>query len=95
MHPGKLCLLKCARCTGPAPKSRGVDELANGGVYVVNPSVIRKKNFPTEIKLSLEEEVWPSLIRSGTRFFGFEVASPFLDIGVPKDYLSASSLLPR
>jgi D-glycero-alpha-D-manno-heptose 1-phosphate guanylyltransferase len=69
-------------------------ELANGGVYRVSgratlPSAPRDGDPPT----SLEDTLIGDEIGSGGRVLAFESSAPFLDIGVPRDYLRASDFL--
>ncbi|MDC3358747.1 sugar phosphate nucleotidyltransferase [Pseudomonadales bacterium] len=75
------------------PNKADISELANGGVYVVDPKAIRKNYRRSNKKISLEDEIWPDLLSDGCRFFGFEVDGDFLDIGVPSDYRSAGKVI--
>jgi D-glycero-alpha-D-manno-heptose 1-phosphate guanylyltransferase len=68
--------------------------LINGGVYWVQPSFLQKLTFSTDMPLSLENEILPKSQFSGLGLFGIEFASPFIDIGVPKDYRRAAENLP-
>ena len=67
--------------------------LANGGVYYINPKVISNSNFISGNSYSLEVDIVPKLIEKKRKFFGMEIDAQFIDIGVPKDYLEAQSLL--
>ncbi len=69
--------------------------LANGGVYLVNPLVLRNKFFPLEGKLSLEDSLLPTLANDGHRLFGIEFLGTFIDIGIPEDYFRAAKVLPQ
>ena len=68
--------------------------LANGGVYLVNPSVPERTKFVSGNKLSLEDDLLPALAAQGVTFYGFECAGSFIDIGVPDDYFRAADVLP-
>jgi len=68
-------------------------QMANGGVYVVDPTAIRKSFQPDGNSVSFENDILPSLFASGCPFFGLESDGRFVDIGVPRDYASASSVL--
>jgi len=67
--------------------------LANGGVYLVDPSVLRARPWVAGGKLSLEDDILPVAFGSGRRLYGFECAGAFIDIGVPADYQRAAALL--
>jgi len=70
-----------------------VGALSNGGVCYVRPEVLHKSEFKLGIKHSLEDEVIPKLIADKRKFFGIEINAQFIDIGVPKDYLNAQSMI--
>jgi len=76
-------------------KSRadGLGRLANGGAYWVRPQVLDEAGFGVGRKLSLEDDIFPTLLAAGRQLFGIEFSGLFIDIGVPKDYERASSLL--
>lgn len=57
----------------------------NAGVYLMHRSVIEK--LPSKETISLENEVFPSLIRAG--IFGYVNSGPFIDIGTPESFRSA------
>lgn len=67
--------------------------LANGGVYLVNPSILAKTKFLPGSKLSLEDDLLPAFVTQGGRLYGLEFAGSFIDIGVPEDYFRAADLL--
>ena len=67
--------------------------LANGGVYLVNPSVMGDKAFLGGVKLSLEDDLLPALIVQGYKIFGLEFLGTFIDIGVPQDFFRAAKIL--
>jgi D-glycero-alpha-D-manno-heptose 1-phosphate guanylyltransferase len=70
-----------------------VHALVNGGVYFINPKVMRNSNFIVGNKYSLETDIVPKLIDEKRKFFGMEIDAQFIDIGIPKDYFQAQSLL--
>ena len=72
-----------------------VGALSNGGVCYVHPDVIHQSGFKLGIKHSLEDEVIPKLIADKRKFYGIEFKTKFLDIGVPKDYMTAQGVLVR
>jgi len=68
----------------------------NGGVYIINQrgvDVIAKQ--PLEgLPISMEKDLFPSWIRNGEiNMQGIKNDMPFLDIGVPLDYLRAEDFL--
>lgn len=64
---------------------------ANGGVYWLNPmSLIAQANL--SFPLSLENELLENQIRSGKKIVGFHSDSPFIDIGLPDDFILAQDL---
>ena len=75
--------------------TRDQGRLANGGVYLVNPSVIANKAFVPGSKLSLEDDLLPVLVAEGYKLFGLEFPGGFIDIGIPQDYFRAAEVLPH
>lgn len=69
--------------------------LANGGVYLINPSVLPKAKFVLGHKLSLEEDLLPAFVAQGGKLYGLEFPGSFIDIGVPDDYFRAAEVLPH
>jgi len=69
--------------------------LANGGVYLINPSVLPKAKFVPGQKLSLEEDLLPAFMAQGGKLYGIEFPGSFIDIGVPDDYFRAAEVLPH
>lgn len=75
----------------------GTDEigrLANGGVYLINPSTLIKSGFLPGQNCSLEDDLIPSFIGQGGKLFGLEFTGGFIDIGVPQDYHRAEDIMP-
>ncbi len=70
-----------------------VGELANGGVYFIDPSSLVSRQFIAGKKYSLEEELIQSLVDYGMRVMGLEQKGVFLDIGIPKDYFAAQQII--
>ena len=67
--------------------------LANGGVYLVNPSALKRLNYKPYTKSSLENDLLPKFISLGVGLYGFESSGKFIDIGVPEDYYRAQEIL--
>ena len=73
--------------------TRGKGRLANGGVYLVTPSVLGSGEFSPGSKLSLEEDLLSTLEAKGCKLCGIEFSGTFIDIGVPEDYFRAATVL--
>ena len=69
--------------------------LANGGVYLIDPSSLKLLPYEAGDKISLEDELLPSFISNGGILFGVECEGKFIDIGVPEDYYRAKNILPK
>ena len=69
--------------------------LANGGVYLIKPSVLAKTKFVPGHKLSLEDDLIPAFVTQGGKLYGLEFPGSFIDIGVPQDYFRAADVLPH
>lgn len=84
---GEILLLK----SGSEESSR----LANGGVYLIEPSVLDSLTFKAGDKASLEDELLPNFISNGGVLYGKECKGKFIDIGEPEDYYQAIDILPN
>lgn len=69
------------------------EQLANGGVYLVNPSVLKKFDPQSGIKLSLEDGILPAILNTNAVVSGIECKGNFIDIGVRDDYFRAPEIL--
>ena len=77
--------------TGPGDRT---ECLANGGVYLLNPSVLKRVGASPGERLSLEDDILSAVIANGCALFGLECTGSFIDIGVPEDYYRAAEILP-
>jgi D-glycero-alpha-D-manno-heptose 1-phosphate guanylyltransferase len=68
--------------------------LANGGVYLLNPSVLARLKFVTGCKLSLEDDLLSAFVTQGGKLYGLACSGRFIDIGVPRDFFRAAEILP-
>src|SRR6266550_4302967 len=59
----------------------------NAGTYILDPAVLRPWSADREI--SIEREIFPSVIASGGPVFGFLADAYWLDLGTPEKYLQA------
>lgn len=73
----------------PEP-GRAPSNLINAGIYVLDPEVL--SYIPEGQPCSLEREVFPVLAKE-KKLYGFEAHGFWMDIGEPKDYLSANAML--
>jgi D-glycero-alpha-D-manno-heptose 1-phosphate guanylyltransferase len=68
------------------------ERLANGGVYLINPSAVKALGYKSGEKISLEKDILKKLSANYTNIYGVEFESKFIDIGVPEDYKRAASI---
>lgn len=73
----------------PEP-GRAPSNLINAGIYVIDPKVM--EYIPEGRKVSIEHEVFPRLAEE-RKLYGYEANDFWMDIGLPKDYLSANAEL--
>jgi mannose-1-phosphate guanylyltransferase len=59
----------------------------NAGTYVLDPSAL--EGWPAGDSISIEREIFPSLIAGGRRVFGFLSDAYWMDLGTPEKYLRA------
>jgi len=69
--------------------------LANGGVYLIQPRVLSDITFIPGENVSLEEDIFSDAILSTQRLFGLPCSGLFIDIGISEDYYRSQSLLPN
>lgn len=82
------------RLTGFKPRGAdGGTGLINGGVYLMEYEIVSGLPWRRGDRVSLEGEIFPMLLRTGRRVFGFSAAGRFVDIGVPADYFGADAIL--
>ena len=71
------------------PRGHGPSNLANAGIYVLEPDVF--DYIKTGRRCSIEREVFPRLAREG-KLFGHEINGLWVDIGEPSDLIKANRL---
>ncbi|HEX9300629.1 MAG TPA: NDP-sugar synthase [Actinomycetota bacterium] len=59
----------------------------NAGTYVLEPAVLHP--WSADRELSIEREIFPSVIASGGAVFGYLADAYWLDLGTPEKYLQA------
>ena len=73
--------------------ANGLGRLSNGGAYWMRPQALVEAGFRVGKPISLEDEIFPTMLDAGRRLLGMEFCGTFIDIGVPDDYFRAESLL--
>lgn len=71
------------------PTGHGPSNLANAGIYVIEPNVF--EYIKAGRRCSIEREVFPRLAREG-KLFGDEISGLWIDIGKPSDLIEANRL---
>jgi NDP-sugar pyrophosphorylase family protein len=59
----------------------------NAGTYVLEPEAL--SGWEPDREISIEREIYPSLIERGDRVFGFLSTAYWMDLGTPQKYLEA------
>ncbi len=59
----------------------------NAGTYILDPSALA--GWSRDESLSIERQIFPSLIDAGRPVYGFPSAAYWLDLGTPESYLRA------
>ncbi len=73
--------------------TRELGQLANGGVYLIDPKVVEMTKLSPGDKASLEEDILGELMSQKVPLYGVEFNGRFIDIGVPEDYIRAAIIL--
>jgi D-glycero-alpha-D-manno-heptose 1-phosphate guanylyltransferase len=73
--------------------TKELGQLANGGVYLIDPKVVGMTGISPGDKASLEDDILAELMVQNIPLYGYEFNGRFIDIGVPEDYMRASSVL--
>ena len=69
-------------------------DLVNGGVYLINPRILKKiEKIKIKKPMSLEGEIFPRLSNVGVSVFGAYFSNKFIDIGIPEDYKRAAQII--
>ena len=67
--------------------------LINGGVYLANRDIFSGIATDPDIPVSIEEQIFPDLMKAGKGLYGYASSARFIDIGIPEDYERAASVL--
>ncbi|GAB2639120.1 NDP-sugar synthase [Gordonia jinhuaensis] len=65
----------------------------NAGTYVFDKSIIEQ--IPADTAVSVERQVFPTLLRNGNRVYGYVDATYWRDMGTPEDFVRGSADLVR
>jgi D-glycero-alpha-D-manno-heptose 1-phosphate guanylyltransferase len=65
----------------------------NAGVYLFRRKLLRR--FPSQFPLSIEHDVFPSLLADGAKLMVHRCEAPFLDIGTPESVAQADAFVRR
>jgi D-glycero-alpha-D-manno-heptose 1-phosphate guanylyltransferase len=87
---GSLAIGEDARLLGFREKQPG-EGVINAGVYFFRRAVLDR--FPAKQPLSMEVDVFPSLLNAGADLRVVAVDAPFLDIGTPESVVQAESFV--
>ena len=68
--------------------------LINGGVYLAQRSAFGGIASTSSDPVSIEDQLYPSMLAASRRLFGYRSRGKFIDIGIPEDYQRAASVLP-
>lgn len=69
------------------PKSEGIEDPINAGIYVLSPAAVR--SIPLR-NCSIEREIYPKMIREGAPIYGSTHSGFWQDIGRPSQYRAAN-----
>lgn len=87
----KLAGDRITRFVEKPPKARAPSRWANAGIYALEREVLER--IPGNRRVSLEREVFPTLVRKG--LYGHRFGGYWADVGTPAHFLHASALLMR
>lgn len=65
--------------------------LVNAGAYVFGPGIL--DYIPAGEKVSLEQAVFPALLKAGESLYGYPIREQFVDIGTPEGYRQLEQVL--
>ena len=68
------------------------ESFANGGIYWLKPDIFSIFDFKKEF-ITLEKDILEYLKNKNFNLIGIDFKEPFIDIGIPKDYLKAQSFI--
>jgi NDP-sugar pyrophosphorylase family protein len=72
-------------------EKRAGEGVINSGIYLLRNSLLSE--FPAQMPLSFEKDVFPGLIQNGFKLRVVPTAAPFLDIGTPETLPAADAFI--
>lgn len=63
-------------------------DFASIGLYILEPDVL--DYIPSGIKYDFAKDVFPKLLNSGERIYGYPAGGFWVDIGIPENYMNAA-----
>jgi len=72
------------------PREEAFSNLANAGIYVLEPDVLRY--IPPDQPCDFGRDVFPALLADGAPVAGYVLDAPLIDIGLPEKYREANRL---
>lgn len=90
---GTVELDESGRIVSFREKSQGGPGSVNGGIYMLEPDVLDR--ITPGRAVSIEKEVFPSLLRGSKTLWSFPAAGPLIDIGTPDGYERFQRLVGR
>jgi mannose-1-phosphate guanylyltransferase/phosphomannomutase len=80
-----------ARFVEKPPRDQVFSNLANAGIYVLEPQVLDR--IPAEQTYDFGNDVFPNLLAEGTKIAGYVLQDRLIDIGLPEKYEEANQLM--
>jgi NDP-sugar pyrophosphorylase family protein len=81
---GTIALDPASRILGFREKSSDGEGMVNGGTYVLEPELIAR--IPRGRAVSLELDVFPTVLTGGYHLYGHQAEGQLVDIGTPAGY---------
>jgi mannose-1-phosphate guanylyltransferase len=75
----------------PTVRTKINTNLVNAGCYIIKRKLL-DKFFPQNVSISVEREIFPSLIKEDIKTFGYTTEDLWVDIGTPEKYLKTNML---
>lgn len=74
-------------------KEEAFSNLVNAGIYVIEPEVLSL--IPSNKPYDFGRQLFPELLKSGFKIYGFKANGTWLDTGRPNDMITANQLMTR
>ncbi|RMF03781.1 MAG: nucleotidyltransferase family protein [Chloroflexi bacterium] len=73
------------------PKDLAFSNLANAGIYVLEPEILNW--IPANTHYDFGHDVFPNLLAQGVKVAGYVINEPIIDIGLPEKYAEANAFV--